>query len=94
MDLQLSLGTKTTSGCGWCYSSNKLPVISGVPQGSVLGLLLFLVYIDGVELVTLSDKTIVLYADDMVLYQPIYTYEDYWLLQQDIAKCYCYMDYR
>ena len=64
--------------------SNKLSVISGVPRGSVLGPLLFLIYIDGVELVTLSDETIVLYADDMVLYRPIYTYEDYWLLQQDI----------
>ena len=64
--------------------SDELSVISGVPQGSVLGPLLFLIYIDGVESVTLSDGTIVLYADDMVLYRPIYSYEDYWLLQQDI----------
>ena len=45
---------------------------------------MFLIYNDGVESVTLSDGTIVLYADDMVLYRPIYSYEDYWLLQQDI----------
>ena len=64
--------------------SDELPVIFGVPQGSVLGPLLFLIYIDGVESVTLSDGTIVLYADDMVLYRPIYSYEDYWLLQRDI----------
>ena len=65
--------------------SDELSVISGVPQGSVLGPLLLLIYIDGVESVTLSDGTIVLYADDMVLYRPIYSYEDYWLLQQDIS---------
>ena len=65
-------------------TSTALPVVSGVPQGSVLGPLLFLIYIDGVEKVTLSDGTIILYADDMVLYRPIYSQEDYWLLQQDI----------
>ena len=65
-------------------TSTALPVVSGVPQGSVLAPLLFLIYIDGVEKVTLSDGTIILYADDMVLYRPIYSQEDYWLLQQDI----------
>ena len=49
--------------------SDELPVISGVPQGSALVPLLFLIYIDGVELATPSDGTIVLYADDMVLYR-------------------------
>ena len=66
--------------------SDENSVISGVPQGSVLGPLLFLVYIDGVESVTLSDGTIMLYADDMVLYRPIYSYEDYWLLQGNFIK--------
>jgi len=49
--------------------SDELSVISGVPQGSELVPLLFLIYIDGVELATLSDGTIVLYAEDMVLYR-------------------------
>ena len=49
---------------------NPLPVISGVSQGSVLGPLLFLVYIDGAPSAALHTK-IAMYADDIALYSII-----------------------
>ena len=81
---------------------------SGVPQGSILGPLLFLIYIDNIVKVTLSEGSkLVLYADDILLYRPIHTREDYSALQRDIdtisewantnamefngAKCKCMM---
>ena len=64
--------------------STTLPVLSGVPQGSVLGPLLFITYLDGVSSIILADGTVVLFADDMVLYRLLYTPSDYELLQRDI----------
>ena len=64
--------------------SSNLPVLSGVPQGSVLGPLLFIIYVDGVSSVISDKASAILYADDMTLYRPIYTPHDYELLQRDI----------
>ena len=58
-------------------SSDILPVTSGVPQGSVLGPLLFTVYINDITAVSLSEGSILLYADDSMLYRPIHAVDDY-----------------
>ena len=59
--------------------------MSGVPQESVLGLLLFLVYINCVSLVPLSEGSrISMYADDILLSKPINHPDNYDDLHRDI----------
>ena len=66
-------------------SSMQSTVTSGVPQGSVLGPLLFLTYINDLTNLHLSDGAkLSLYADDILLYKVIHTDSDYVHLQQDI----------
>lgn len=64
--------------------STLRPVRSGVPQGTVLGPLLFLIYINDIEK-NLS-SSIRLFADDSALYRPIKSLKDAVLLQEDLFK--------
>ena len=68
-------------------SSPSAPVISGVPQGSVLGPLLFLIYINDLTKINLRDGAkLTLYADDVLLFRTINSLEDFVALQEDIDK--------
>ena len=51
-------------------TTEKLPVITGVPQGSILGPFLFLVYINDLPAVCSMKSKIAIFADDNSLIQP------------------------
>ena len=65
-------------------TSTSAPVLSGVPQGSVLGPLLFLLFINDLPDCISAGTTARLFADDCILYRTINTDEDASLLQQDL----------
>ena len=81
--------------------SSYVPVTSGVPQGSVLGPILFLVYVN--DMPEVIDCVIKMFADDTKLYSKISTeqdklclqdsinrianWTDTWLMQLNIEKC-------
>ena len=64
--------------------SDWAPVLSGVPQGTVLGPLLFSLYINDISSDTESE--IRLFADDCVCYHEIKDEEDTMKLQRDIGS--------
>ena len=67
--------------------SEWLPVLSGVPQVSVLGPLLFLLYIDDIHH-CVSHCSIQMFADDIALYKEITSPSDQDLLQADLNQVY------
>ena len=67
-------------------ASDWLTVTSGVPQGSLLGSLFFIVYINDLPGVISKDSSIALYADDSKMYRVISSQEDLFTFQSDIDK--------
>jgi hypothetical protein len=65
-------------------SQSPWTFISGVPQGTVLGPLLFLLYINDITAGIRSDVR--LFADDCILYRTIHSSSDVDILQDDINK--------
>ena len=68
------------NGC----ASSWAPVVSGIPQGSVLGPILFVLYVNDLPEVTNCDTF--LFADDTKVLSKISCVEDHTVLQQDLLS--------
>ena len=78
------LGDRPQKVVVWGEESDTVPVTSGVPQGSVLGLILFLVYIND-----LPDKVtsqVRLFADDPAMYLTMEGAKNSSVLQQELDR--------
>ena len=68
--------------------SNSVEVLSGVPQGSILGPLLFVLFINDICDSINENSKISLYADDTKLWRRINSVLDCDILQKDIDTLY------
>ncbi|CAH8669480.1 unnamed protein product [Schistosoma bovis] len=70
--------------------SSWVPVKSGVPQGTILGPLLFLLYVN--ELPTVAKSSVLLFADDIKIWRPIHSMSDRIVLQDDLSSLVAWLD--
>ena len=78
------LSSRTQQGILDGCSSATVPVISGVPQGTVLGPLLFPCYVNDIP--SCVSSNIRLYADDILIYRVITRDADSDELQKDLVS--------
>ena len=69
-----------------------MPVLSGVPQGTVLGPCLFLIHLLGISTNTSSDTVVSSFADDTRLLRGVSTEQDCEELQHDLDKVYSWAE--
>lgn len=72
------------------YHSNSILVTSGVPQGSILGPLLFVLFVNDIKS-CFQNSRFLLYADDLKAFKTITCLEDCMIFQQDLDRftAYC-----
>ena len=70
-------------------TSNWLDVHSGVPQGSVLGPLLFILYMDDLHS-SVTGSTLKIFADDVAVYKVVTSVSDCHVLQEDLSSIFCW----
>ena len=64
--------------------SDWAPVLSGIPQGSVLGPVLFVIFIN--DMPSSVKSLLYMYADDTKIFRPIRSTEDMEILQDDLNR--------
>ncbi len=66
--------------------SNTCNVNSGVPQGSIVGPTLFILFLNDITNDLSPGTNIALYADDTKIWRRINIQDDHWILQRDINQ--------